>query len=409
VSGEAILDDRERAGLLADAADAVAWSPDPPAALRRVAQLTVPRLADWCAVDVLDGDSGYQRLVVAHADPRCQSVAERLLGPWKPDPRRRGIAEVVRTGERQVASEAVDARALVPWAHDEAERIVHQLGVAAYVSVPIRAESRALGALTLVAASPRRRFGAADVSLAETLARMAALPLDQARLGRELAAVNRRQDDVLAVLSHELRTPLTAMMAWLQLLHHGAEPAETARALAIIERNGRLLGRLIDDLMDTSLLVMGKLRVERRPVDLAAIVQRAVGELAAAARDKGVRLDVQLDHGARTHGDRGRLTQIVLALLSNACKFTPAGGRVLVTLEAEPTHVCLRVVDTGRGIAPDLLPHVFDIFRRDDRASGLGLGLVMVRGLVSLHGGTVEAASEGVGHGATFTVRLPRH
>ena len=161
--------------------------------------------------------------------------------------------------------------------------------------------------------------------------------------------------------------------------------------------------------MDTSHLVMGKLRVERRPVDLAAIVQRAVGELAAGARDKGVRLDVQLDHGARTHGDRGRLTQIVLALLSNACKFTPAGGRVLVTLEAEPTHVCLRVVDTGRGIAPDLLPHVFDIFRRDERAPGLGLGLVMVRGLVTLHGGTVEAASEGVGHGATFTVRLPRH
>ena len=408
-SGNATLDDHERAELLADAADAVAWSPDPLAALRRVAQLTVPRLADWCAVDVLDGDSGYRRLAVAHADPRCQSDAERLLGPWKPDPLRRGIADVVRTGERQVAIEAVDARALVPWAHDEAERIVQLLGVAGYVSVPIRAESRALGAFTLVAASSRRRFADADVALAETLGRMAALPLAQARLGRELAAVNRQQDDVLAVLSHELRTPLTAIMAWLQLLHHGAEPAETTRALAIIERNGRLLGRLIDDLMDTSHLVMGKLRVERRPVDLAAIVQRAVGELAAGARDKGVRVDVQLDHAARTHGDRGRLAQIVMALLSNALKFTPAGGRVLVTLEAEPTHACLRVVDTGRGIAADLLPHVFDIFRRDDRAPGLGLGLVMVRGLVSLHGGTVEAASEGAGHGATFTVRLPRH
>jgi signal transduction histidine kinase len=407
VSAHQGLDDHQRAELLADAAGAVAWSSDPAAALRRVAELSVPRLADWCAIDVLEGDASCQRLAVAHADPRCQPRADRLLGRGQPDPRRRGVADVLRTGERQVAVNA-DARALMPWSHDEGERVVHELGVAGYVSVPIQADARALGAITLVAADPSRTFGEADVSLAETLGRMAALSLAQARLGRELAVVSRRQDDVLAVLSHELRTPLTAMMAWLQLLHHGADVAETRRALAIIERNGRVLGHLIDDLMDTSHLVMGKLRVERRSVDMAAIIDRAVNDLTAGARDKGVAIDVRVDRGARTHGDRRRLAQIVMALLSNAVKFTPAGGEVRVTLETDADHVCLRVRDTGRGITPDLLPHVFDIFRRDESAPGLGLGLVMVRGLVALHGGTVEAASGGAGHGATFTVRLPR-
>jgi len=409
VSAEPFLDDHQRAQLLADVAGAVAWSSDPSVAVQRVAQLTVPRLADWCTVDVLDGERGYRRLAVAHADPSCRLSVERLLGRWEPDPRRRGVAQVLRTGEREVAMDVEDPTELMPWRHAELERLVGELGVAGYVSVPIRADARALGALTLVTTSPRRRFAEADVSLAETLARMAALPIAQARLGHELAAVTRRQDDVLAVLSHELRTPLTAMMAWLQLLHHGADAAETARALDIIERNGRLLSRLIDDLMDTSHIVMGKLRVERRPVDLAAIIHRVVAELAAGAHDQGVTIDLDLDRTARCQGDHARLQQIVMALLSNALKFTPSGGRVLVTLDADATLVRLRVSDTGRGIAPELLPHVFDIFRSDERAPGLGLGLVMVRGLVALHGGTVEASSEGVGHGAVFTVRLPRH
>jgi signal transduction histidine kinase len=409
VSAEHFLNDRQRVELLADAAGAVAWSPDPTVALSRVARLAVPRLADWCTVDVLDDDATYRRVTVAHADPRCQPQAERLLGRWRVHPERHGVAHVVRTGERQVAIEAADPAALVATEHEDLERIAAELGVCGYVSVPIRADGRALGALTLVAASPRRRFEEADVSLAETLARMAALSLTQARLGHELAAVNRRQDGVLAALSHELRTPLTAMMAWLQLLHHRTDANETTRALDVIERNGRVLGRLIDDLMDTSHIVMGKVRVDRRAVDLAAIVQRVVTELAPGAREKGVQVDLQLDRAARCQGDRDRLAQIVMALLANALKFTPSGGRVLVSLDTDDTIVRLRVSDTGHGIDSEMLPHVFDVFRRDEDAPGLGLGLVVVRGLVALHGGTVEASSEGLGRGASFTVRLPRH
>jgi len=409
VSAEHFLDDRQRVELLADAAGAVARSSDPSVALSRVARLAVPRLADWCAVDVLDDGETYRRVAVAHADPRCQPSADRLLGRWEPHPQRRGVAHVVRTGERQVAIDTADPTALVPAEHEGLERLVTELGLFGYVSVPIHADARALGALTLVAASPRRRFGDADVSLAETLARMAALSITQARLGHELAAVNRRQDGVLAALSHELRTPLTAMMAWLQLLHHRTDASETARALDVIERNGRLLGRLIDDLMDTSHIVMGKVHVDRRAVDLASIIQRAATELAPGAREKGVHVELQLDRAARCHGDRDRLGQIVMALLANALKFTPSGGRVLVALDADDTSVRLRVSDTGHGIPSELLPYVFDVFRRDDDVPGLGLGLVVVRGLVALHGGTVDAFSEGLGRGATFTVRLPRH
>jgi signal transduction histidine kinase len=403
------LDDHQRAELLADVAGAVAWCPDPPTAVRRVAELAVPRLADWCAVDVLEGETAYRRLAVAHADPRCRAHAEQLLGRWQPDAQPRGVAWVMRTGEAAMAADGVDPRALVPATHPDAERLARELGMGAYLSVPLRAESRPLGALTLVAASPSRRFDDADVSLAKTLARMIALPLAQARLDRELAAVNRRQDDVLAILSHELRTPLTAMMAWLQLLHHGANETETARALSIIERNGRLLSRLIDDLMDTSSIVLGRLRVERQPVDLAAVVHHAAIELADGARDKGVRMDVEVDASAgRYVGDRVRLEQLVVALLSNAVKFTPPGGRVVIRLDGDATHARLTVSDTGCGIARELLPYVFDVFRRDERAPGLGIGLARVRGLVALHGGTVQASSEGIDLGATFTVTLPR-
>jgi signal transduction histidine kinase len=409
VGDNQILDDPQRAQLLADVAGAVAWSSGFVGALRRLAELSVPRLADWCMIDIVDGATGYRRLVVVHGDPRCRPQAERLLGRRELDPRRHGVARVMRCGERDVVRERADPAALVPAAHAESERLVGELGVTGYVSVPLVAGARPLGAFTLVAAGRGRQFTDAEVALAETLARVAALRIAENRLGREFADLARRQDDVLAGLSHELRTPLTAMMAWLELLHHPADGQQTTHALHVIERNGQLLGRLIDDLMDTSHIVMGTLHVDHRPVDLPAIVHHAALDLAARARDKGVRVDVQVDGAVGPYaGDRGRLSQIVAALLSNAVKFTPGGGRVVVRLDGDAAVVRLRVSDTGRGIARELLPHVFDVFRRDGHASGLGIGLAMARGLVRLHGGTVHAASEGVGRGATFTVTLPR-
>ena len=406
------FDDAQRQHLLADVAGAIAWAPDAQVALRRVAELAVPRLADWCTVDMLEGEATYRRLAVVHAESRWRDHVGALLGPWTPDPHRRGVARVVRTGEREVAAAVTDAAVLVPTGDARRERLVAELGVASYVSVPLLAHARPLGALTLVAADPRRRFEAGDVALAETLARMAALAVANARLERELTDVSRRQDDLLAAVSHQLRTPLTAMLAWLQLTRHGGDAAATARARDTIERNGRILARLIDELMDSARILIGKADIVRRPVDLAAIVERAVAGQLEAARDKGVRVDTALDPAAGAYrGDRERLEQVVAVLLANAMKVTPSGGRVVVHLDGDATRARVRVSDGGRGISGEVLPHVFEIFRRgvrDPADEGLGLGLAIVRGLVALHGGTVEATSEGEDRGATFTVILPR-
>jgi signal transduction histidine kinase len=404
------LDDRERTQLLADVAGAVAWSTDPCAALQRAARLAVPRLADWCALDVVEDDANCRRLAIAHADPRREAQLAPLLCRWTPGGNDAGIARVLRTGRRVVETDVAHPSLLAPGVKGDGERLIGELGAAGYVAVPLRLDAQALGVFTLVTATGSRRLGDADVALAETLARMLVLPLERARLQRELADVSRRQDDILAVLSHELRTPLTAMMAWLQLARHAdRDPIERARALATIERNGRALGYLVDELMDTSHIVMRKLAIERRPVDLVEVIETAVSTVSAAARDKGVRLDTELDRAVARHvGDRQRLQQIVGVLLSNAVKFTPPGGRAVVRLSGDAAHVRIQVSDTGRGIRHALLPHVFELFRRGGGSNGPGLGLAIARALTALHDGTIDAESGGEDRGATFTVRLPR-
>jgi signal transduction histidine kinase len=409
VTADRTFDDAQRMHLLADVAGTIAWAPDPRVALPRVAQLTVPRLGDWCVVDVLEGEATYRRLAVVHADARWRERVPALLGPWAPDPDRPGVARVVRTGQTQIA-ETSDAVALVPCDDAAGERLVADLGLGAYVSTPLRIDARPLGALTLVVADARRRFSDEDVALVETVARLAALTLAHACVVRELAEANRRQDDLLAVISHQLRTPLTAMLGWLQLARR-LQTTEASRALDTIERNGRLLGRLIDDLIDAARILTGKIIVDQRPLNLAAVVRRAVESQRSAAHDKGVGLHTELPDTAPYAGDPARLEQVVVVLIANALKFTPAGGRVVARLDADARRTRIQVSDTGRGISPEVLPHVFERFRRDGLEPadpGLGLGLAIVRGLVTLHGGTIEAASAGAGRGATFTIHLPR-
>jgi signal transduction histidine kinase len=409
VIADRTFDDAQRMHLLADVAGTIAWAPDPRVALPRVAELTVPRLGDWCVVDVLEGEATYRRVAIVHADARWRERVPALLGPWAPDPDRPGVARVVRTGQTQIAG-ASGAMALVPCDDAAGERLVADLGLGGYVSAPLRIDARPLGALTLVVADARRRFSDEDVALVETVARMAALTVAHACVVRDLAEANRRQDDLLAAISHQLRTPLTAMLGWLQLARR-LEGAEASRALDTIERNGRLLSRLIDDLIDAARILTGKIAVDRRPLNLAAVVRHAVESQRGAAHDKGVRLHTELPDAAPYAGDPARLEQVVVVLLANAVKFTPAGGRVVARLDGDTRHARIQVSDTGRGIPEEVLPHVFERFRRDGHEPaepGLGLGLAIVRGLVTLHGGTIEAASAGADRGATFTIHLPR-
>lgn len=257
--------------------------------------------------------------------------------------------------------------------------------------------------------------------IVEGLAAQAAIAMDNARLyersQRERAkaeAANRAKDEFLATVSHELRTPLHAIIGWSHMLRkRGLDAATVARALETIERNARAQAQLVEDILDVSRVITGKLRLNVGPVDLAAVINDAIDSVQLAADLKGVHLEVILDPSARhLSGDAGRLQQIVWNLLSNAIKFTPSGGRVEVRLERTDSEAQISVSDTGCGISPDFLPFIFDRFRQADATStrqhgGLGLGLAIVRHLVELHGGTIRADSPGEGCGATFTISFP--
>ncbi|MCA1556090.1 MAG: PAS domain S-box protein [Acidobacteria bacterium] len=237
---------------------------------------------------------------------------------------------------------------------------------------------------------------------------------EQVRARQRVEEANRMKDEFLATLSHELRTPLTSILGWARMLSGGQlDEANTTRALETIERNAKLQSQLIEDILDVSRVITGKLRLEVQPVNLASVIEAAVDGVLPAADAKGIRLQRVLDSGtSMVSGDPARLQQIAWNLLSNAIKFTPKGGRVQIRLERINSHVEIIVTDTGQGISPDVLPHIFERFRQADstatrKHSGLGLGLAIVRHLVEMHGGTVEAESGGEGQGASFTVKLP--
>ena len=230
----------------------------------------------------------------------------------------------------------------------------------------------------------------------------------------EAEAANRVKDEFLSTLSHELRTPLTAIMGWADLLlHDEVEPEKRRQAIETIFRNANSQCQLINDLLEVSRIITGKLRLEFVACELHSVIEAAAESIRPTAEAKGVRLQVLLEpHAGAVFGDRERLQQVVWNLLSNGVKFTRKGGLVQVTLQRINSHVEIVVNDTGVGIKPDFLPHVFDRFRQADGSTtrtygGLGLGLAIVRHLVELHGGTAWAESPGEGQGARFIVRLP--
>jgi signal transduction histidine kinase/ActR/RegA family two-component response regulator len=234
-------------------------------------------------------------------------------------------------------------------------------------------------------------------------------------MAEDAEQANHLKDEFLATVSHELRTPLNAVLGWARMLGSQQLPPDRERyAIATIERNAAALAHIIDDLLDVSRIIAGTLHLAPQPVDLVAVVQAALDVVRplAAARNVQLLFSPYVETLEPVGGDVGRLQQVIWNLLANAIKFTPAGGRVEIFIERSNDYMEVRVVDTGQGISPDFLPHVFERFRQAPgattrRQAGLGLGLAIVRQLVELHGGTVHAASEGLGRGATFTVCLP--
>jgi PAS domain S-box-containing protein len=237
---------------------------------------------------------------------------------------------------------------------------------------------------------------------------------ERERLLREAQTANRMKDDFLATLSHELRTPLNAVLGWTQMLAHGELPASrVAHALAVIERNAEAQRRLVDELLDMSRIVNGRMRLNVHDVDVAHLIQDAIDIVRPAAAGKQLTIDTRFSLELRPiPADAERLRQAVWNLLTNAIKFTPPGGRITVTAYATAEGISIEVGDTGQGIVPEFLPHLFEPFQQADitttrTTGGLGLGLAIVRYVVEAHGGQISAHSDGPGRGSTFTLRLP--
>jgi PAS domain S-box-containing protein len=408
--------------ILAEVTSTLAGSLDLEATLARVASLLVPRFADWCAVELKKAEGGgTEQLAVAHVDPKKVAYAEELRRKYPPDPAApSGVPNVLRTGKAEHYPDIPD-ELLVEGAKDaEHLRISRELALRSAIIVPLTARGKTFGALTMVYAESGRRYTETDVAFAQQLADRAALAVDNARLfsqeraAREMAdTATRLKDEFLATLSHELRTPLTAVLGWSRMLSDGTlDDAKKTRALATIDRNAVAMAQLVDDLLDVSRIISGKLRIDSVPTALAPIVDSAIESVKPAAQAKAIVIKTNLEDASPVMGDARRLQQVIWNLLSNAVKFTPRGGRVEVTVARKDSTLELCVVDTGKGIAESFLPFVFDRFRQQDAsftrsAGGLGLGLAITRHLVELHGGTIEAESEGKDRGAKFVIRLP--
>jgi signal transduction histidine kinase len=354
--------------------------------LQRVAERGAQLLAaDAAGVVLLDGG----RLVLRGGT----GAAAVLLGDQGPAEIRACLAAAVKASEAVVVPDAVRGRTLV--------------------GLPLRAGWRVVGVLA-IARPAALAFSGDDVEIATRFAAHAAAALDNARLYREVREADRRKDDFLARLGHELRNPLAPIVNALHLLERVGEHGPQGPHLrAIMSRQIRLLAGLVDDLLDVSRIRLGKLTLQVQPIDLREVARRSFEALQLSRHAEGH--DIALDVGPEpvvVMGDAARLEQVVGNLLHNAVKYTPRGAAIRLTVESAAGEAVLRVRDRGIGIAPDMLPHVFQLFTQADRSlhraqGGLGLGLALVRALVERHGGTVTGESAGLGHGSQFTVRLP--
>ena len=341
---------------------------------------------------VTSWNQGAERIFGYTAEEMVGSPLSRLVPPDRPD-EVPSILAAIRRGERVE--------------HFDTER-VRKDGQRIQVSLSISPIRDATG--DVIGASKIAR-DVTDRKRAEEERERLLAEAKQARA--EAEAASRAKDQLLSIVSHELRTPLASMLGWVRVLRQGkVSPERAARALQSIERSGRIQAELIDDLLDVSRIVTGRLRLNLTPVDLRAVAQAALDAIRPDAVGNDVRLEASLEAGGTVLGDAIRLQQIVSNLLSNAVKFTPAGGCVELRVERTDREARIVVRDTGRGITPELLPQIFEPFRQGDdvktrKTGGLGLGLAIVRSLVQQHGGTVKPESAGEGTGSTFTVTLP--
>lgn len=377
--------------------------------LGNLATLTAETLADWCFIDVRDGQNAFRSSVAAR-DGESEAAEALHQAVLQGANRRDALTRVLTSGVAEIFPDSMSAAAVATQSSD-----LSALGATSSICVPVVARGSVFGAITVARSSVREPFGANDLHLLQDVAQRVAFAVENRRLFREAQKANRAKDEFLATLSHELRTPLTSALGWTKMLKLGGLDEATEKiALDTIERSTEVQSQIVEDILDISRIVTGKLSVNMRPCSLASSIKAAVESLRPMAEQKRIEIRTSIDPSVRpVLGEQARLQQVVWNLISNAIKFTPEGGAPIeVRLTSDMNDAILTVEDQGEGIAPDFLPYVFDRFRQGDGAStreygGLGLGLAIVRHLVELHGGSVTAASEGEKKGSRFIARFP--
>lgn len=406
-----------RMRYLDEASSLLSSSLDWEATLKSVASLMVPRVADWCAIEMIvsppDEPLDTQQLAVAHFDPKRVELAWELRSRYPPDlSLTNGLPQVLRTGEPELLPEIPDELLVAGTKDEEHLRIARELGLRSAMVVPIIASGKVLGAISLVNAESGRIFNTADLSFARELAARAGLAIENARLYREANRAIAKRDEFLSVASHELRTPLTALelnvAALRRARERGADPSDVDERLKKIEAQSQRLTALVEELLDASRAATGRLELERVETDLAELVREVARRQQPAADRAGATVTVIADDDVVGSWDPSRLDRVVTNLLGNAIKYgrgTPVGLRV----HRAGGEAVIEVEDHGVGIDAADQARIFDRFERAHSSrtyGGMGLGLWIVREIVEAHGGTVSVKSR-LGEGACFTVRLP--
>lgn len=399
--------ERQRAAFLAESSAVLASSLEWEATLQGVARLAVPIIADWCSVEVPESLApGASPIAVAHVDSanvRHVRALRRhaLLDPQAPG----GVAAVVRTGRSELYARTPGAL-LVPPA-DEPDAPPSALAATSAMVVPLSARGRTVGAITFVSA-PSRRYGAADLAIAEEVGRRAGTAVDNARRWEEAQRAIRARDDMLALVSHDLKNPLEAVLLSASLLLRSPESPRVRRHAETLQRSAARMDRLVRELLDASRIDAGRFNVEPRPERLEEIVDEALALVAPLAAEKEIALACAGGPlGVEVPCDRERILQLLSNLIGNAVSFTPRGGHVGVRLALRDADVEVAVADDGPGILPEDLPHLFERYARSRSSRGTGLGLAIARGIVDAHRGRMRVESR-PGEGSTFAFTLPR-
>jgi PAS domain S-box-containing protein len=398
--------------LLAESGRVLSSSLDVEETLEAIARVPVPQLAEMVMVDVIE-DGHVRRVAASHADERSATLFERArqypprVGDGGPQ------AQVMRTGRSMLVRNIDDAWIGALDRGPEHAQLVRDLGPRSIIVVPLRSREEVLGTISFVRSPLTPPFDETDLELAEELGLRAALAVENARLYHHARATTRARDDMLGVVSHDLRNPIhTVFMSasfLLELLPENEERKKERAQVAIIRRAAERANRLIQDLLDITHIESGRLSLLCEPHLASSIVHEALEQAAMQAAERGVILERgPVDEGARVLADRDRVVQALGNLIGNALKFTPAGGRVTVSVARVDDSVGISVADTGPGIAADQVPRLFDRYWQANRADrrGVGLGLSIVKGIADAHGGQVRVQTE-EGAGTTFTLVLP--